>query len=78
MLYNIIALLRSFMMITLRELLNIMATYCEVEILDEESSKILMHGYNYEIVLPDQPRDVRVVHFTPGIVTKIFIKEPKF
>ena len=55
-----------------------MATDCEVEILDEESSKILMQGYNYEIVLPDQPRDVRVVHFTPGIVTKIFIKEPKF
>ena len=65
-------------MITLREFLNVMATDCEVEILDEESFKVLIHGYNYEIVLPDQPRDIPVVHFTPGIVTKIFIKEPKF
>ena len=55
-----------------------MATDCEVEILDEESFKVLIHGYNYEIVLPDQPRDIPVVHFTPGIVTKIFIKEPKY
>ena len=65
-------------MITLRQLLNIMATDCEVEILDEESFKVLIHGYNYEIVLPDQLRDIPVVHFTPGIMTKIFIKEPKF
>ena len=65
-------------MITLREFLNVMATNCEVEILDEESFKVLIHGHNYEIVLPDQPRDIPVVHFTPGIVTKIFIKEPKY
>ena len=65
-------------MITLREFLNVMATDCEVEILDEESFKVLIHGYNYEIVLPDQPRDIPVVHCTPGIITKIFIKEPKY
>ena len=65
-------------MIVLRDFLNIMSTDCEIEILDEESFKVLSHGYNYEIILPDQPRDIPVVHFTPGIVTKIFIKEPKF
>ena len=65
-------------MITLHDFLNTMSTDCEVEILDEESFKVLIHGYNYEIILPDQLRDIPVVHFTPGIVTKIFIKEPKY
>lgn len=65
-------------MITLHEFLNVMSTDCEVEILDEESFKILTQGYNYDIELPDYLRDVSVVHCTPGIVTKIFIKEPKF
>jgi hypothetical protein len=66
-------------MITLREFLNIMSTDCELEVLDEESLGVLnLAGFNYDIKLPDYLRDTPVVHFTPGIITKIFIKEPKF
>ena len=65
-------------MITLHDFLNIMSTDCELEVLDEGSFKELIGGYNYEIILPDYLRDAQVIHFTPGIVTKIFIKEPKF
>ena len=61
-------------MITLHKLLNIMATDCEVEILDEESFNVLIYGYNYEIKLPEYLKEAYVTHFTPGIVTKIFIK----
>ena len=55
-----------------------MATDCEVELIDEETFTTFNLGsFNYEIELPDYLRDIPVVHFTPGIVTKIFIKEPK-
>ena len=65
-------------MITLHKFLNIMSTDCELELLDEESFRVLIQGYNYEIDLPEYLKEAPVVHFTPGIVTKIFIKEPKY
>lgn len=65
-------------MITLHKFLNIMSTDCELELLDEESFRVLIQGYNYEIDLPEYLKEASVVHFTPGIVTKIFIKEPKY
>lgn len=65
-------------MLALCDFLNIMSTNCELVVLDEEYFKELISGYNYEIELPNYLRYAPVVHFTPGIVTKIFIKEPKF
>ena len=65
-------------MIELQKFLDVMATDYELEVLEEESFKLLCSGFNYEISLPDYLKDASVVHFMPGIVTKIFIKEPKY
>ena len=65
-------------MIALHEFLNVMSTDCEIELIDEESFTTFDLGsFNYEVELPEYLRDAPVVHFTPGIVTKIFIKETK-
>lgn len=65
-------------MITLHKFLDIMSTDCELEVVEDSSFGVLIDGYNYDIELPDYLKEAPVTHFTPGIVTKIFIKEPKY
>lgn len=65
-------------MIELQKFLDIMATDCELEVVEDSAFGVLVDGYNYEIELPEYLKEAYVTHFTPGIVTKIFIKEPKF
>ena len=65
-------------MITLYELINPMSLECEIEIYGDSWLDILAEGERGSIDIPDELLDTEVVHYIPGIVTKILIREPKY
>lgn len=65
-------------MITLYKFLSLMDLDSELEIFDDNSPKLLIEGRRGTIDLPFELYDVEVTRFIPGIVTMIFIKEPKY
>lgn len=65
-------------MITLFDLLKVMSLDCELEIIADESSKMLVRGRRSDIDVPMRLYNVPVVHIVPGIVTMVFIKESKY
>jgi hypothetical protein len=46
---------------------------CELEIFDNKTLSPLIKGYRGTIDLPYELYDTKVVHFVPGIVTKIWV-----
>ncbi len=67
-------------MITLYEFLKLMSLDSELTIFDDEGEALadsLVSGTRDTIDLPMHLYNAPVTYFVPGIVTMIFIKEPK-
>jgi hypothetical protein len=65
-------------MITLYKLLNVIDLDCELEIYDDKDLKLLISGRRSSLDLPYELYDVEVCQVIPGIVTQIYVKEPRY
>ena len=61
-------------MITLHEFLNVMDLDSNLIIYDNDTFDRLAEGCRDVLDLPYILYDAKVIHFTPGIVTKIFVE----
>jgi hypothetical protein len=64
-------------MMTLFQFLRVMCLDCELEIFNNNND-LLLRGYRSTIDLPGGLYEAKVIYFVPGIVTKIFIEEPRY